>query len=54
MDSVQAESPSDATAEVSPSWSLTASVASRINVAFHQNAVPSIGEIALTAPADVG
>jgi len=49
MDSLETESPS--AAQVAPSWSLTASVASRINVAFHQNAVPSIGEIALTAPA---
>jgi hypothetical protein len=38
--------------ESPPSWSLTASVAARINVAFHQNAVPSIGEVAVTALAD--
>ena len=53
MNVIEAESSSaPAGPQSPPSWSLTASVASRINVAFHQNAVPSIGEIALTAPAD--
>src|SRR5947209_20310418 len=46
------EAISPSAAEASPSWVLTASLAARINVAFHQNAVPSIAEIALTAPTD--
>ena len=50
MDSSEVESSS--AADATPSWAFTASLASRINVAFHQNAVPSIAEIALTAPMD--
>ena len=54
MEAIDVVSDLAATAPEAPaSWSLTASVASRINVAFHQNAVPSIAEIALTAPADI-
>src|SRR6185437_14275419 len=52
MDETPARPSPEAEAEGPKSWSLSASVAPRINVAFHQNAVPSIGEIALTAPVD--
>ena len=52
MDSVEPEAPGATLAPTPPSWSLAASVAPRLNVAFHQNAVPSIGEVALTAPVD--
>ncbi|MGO9741679.1 MAG: DUF3320 domain-containing protein [Roseiarcus sp.] len=52
MDAFETEETSGSEAEAPRLWSLSASVAPRINVAFHQNAVPSIGEIALTAPVD--
>jgi hypothetical protein len=47
MDTAETQEIAGADPEPPRLWSLT-----RINVAFHQNAVPSVGEVALTAPVD--
>jgi hypothetical protein len=52
MDNIQTTESFGSAAVEPPGWTISASHAARINVAFHQNAAPFISEITLTAPVD--